>query len=207
MTRCLAASDLAMAYSATTVLPADVWAETRTLWLLSMHRIAWRWKGSSTKGYSLAGTPLNGCKGMYSWSGWTATSWVHDSGDSNRWVTMRVRKASRAAESSRSGLGSGSSSSSSSFASSSIVSLSLPLLSCFSRFVGSSSSISPWPSAFGAFASCFSIAWRLLAFFTSLASPLSCVGFASLLNAGGGACRLSGATSSKQSNSSSMSMP
>ncbi len=39
-------------HSAHTVFPADVWADTSTDWLLSMHRMASRWKGSSMKGYS-----------------------------------------------------------------------------------------------------------------------------------------------------------
>lgn len=51
-------------YSATTVFPADVWADTNTLWLFSMHKIASFWKGSNRKGYSLAGTELGGLKGM-----------------------------------------------------------------------------------------------------------------------------------------------
>jgi hypothetical protein len=34
-TRCLSRSAMAIAYSATTVLPADVCADTRTEWLLS----------------------------------------------------------------------------------------------------------------------------------------------------------------------------
>lgn len=52
MTLWFSLSDTAMAYSATTVLPADVWAETKTDWLLSIHCMAWRWKASNTKGYS-----------------------------------------------------------------------------------------------------------------------------------------------------------
>lgn len=39
-------------YSAHTVFPADVWADTSTDWLLSMQRMASRWNGSSTNGYS-----------------------------------------------------------------------------------------------------------------------------------------------------------
>lgn len=39
-------------HSAQTVLPADVCADTSTDWLLSMHKMASRWKGSRIKGYS-----------------------------------------------------------------------------------------------------------------------------------------------------------
>lgn len=45
-------------HSAHTVFPAEVWADTRTDWLLSIHRIASRWKGSRRKGYSYGTTQL-----------------------------------------------------------------------------------------------------------------------------------------------------
>lgn len=41
-----------LTHSAQTVLPAEVCADTSTDSLLSMHRIASRWNGSRTKGYS-----------------------------------------------------------------------------------------------------------------------------------------------------------
>ena len=52
MTLCVSRSEVAMAYSATTVLPAEVCADTRTDCEFSMHRIASLWNGSSTNGYS-----------------------------------------------------------------------------------------------------------------------------------------------------------
>ena len=73
MTRCVSLNDVAMAYSATTVFPADVWADTRTDWEFSMHRRASRWKGSSTKGNSLTGVEESGLRRLYSTSGGTAT--------------------------------------------------------------------------------------------------------------------------------------
>lgn len=54
MTRCLSRRHMAMAYSATTVLPADVCADTSTDWLRSRHAMDSRWKGSRVKGYSCA---------------------------------------------------------------------------------------------------------------------------------------------------------
>ena len=44
-----------ISYTATTVLPADVWADTSTDWLFSKHNNASFWKGSRMKGYSFAG--------------------------------------------------------------------------------------------------------------------------------------------------------
>jgi hypothetical protein len=49
-TRWLFFRHCAMAYSATTVLPADVCAETKTLSLRSMEAIDTCWNGSSVKG-------------------------------------------------------------------------------------------------------------------------------------------------------------
>lgn len=56
MTRCLFLRHSAMAYSATTVLPADVWAATRTDSLRSIDEMDTRWKGSKLKGYVRAGS-------------------------------------------------------------------------------------------------------------------------------------------------------
>lgn len=67
MTRCLLFSDRAIAYSATTVFPADVWADTRTDWLFSMHKIASRWNGSKTNLYSFAGGVVGWMRGAYGW--------------------------------------------------------------------------------------------------------------------------------------------
>lgn len=44
-----------MTYSATTVLPAEVCAETRTDSFLSIHEIEMRWNGSRVKGQVFAG--------------------------------------------------------------------------------------------------------------------------------------------------------
>ena len=55
---CLERNASAMAYSATTVLPADVCAATRTDSPRSRHAMAVLWKGSSTKGYVFAGGPV-----------------------------------------------------------------------------------------------------------------------------------------------------
>ncbi len=52
-----------LTYSATTVLPADVWAETRTDWLFCKHNIASRWNGSRLNLYSLAGGPTGAFNG------------------------------------------------------------------------------------------------------------------------------------------------
>lgn len=52
MTLCVSLSERAMAYSATTVFPAEVCADTNTDWQFSMHRSASFWNGSSTNGYS-----------------------------------------------------------------------------------------------------------------------------------------------------------
>ena len=46
-----------MAYSATAVLPAEVWAATRTHSFRSRHATAVSWKGSREKGYVLAMGP------------------------------------------------------------------------------------------------------------------------------------------------------
>jgi hypothetical protein len=56
MTRCLFLRQSAIAYSATTVLPADVCAATKTDSLRCMEEIDTRWKGSNVKGYDLAGS-------------------------------------------------------------------------------------------------------------------------------------------------------
>lgn len=60
-------------YTATTVLPADVWADTRTDWLFSRHSRASFWKGSRINGYSLAGFSIIGFRGTNSASGGIAT--------------------------------------------------------------------------------------------------------------------------------------
>ena len=54
ITRLLFLSERAIAYSATAVLPADVWAHTRTDSSDYIALIALAWKGSNTKGYCLA---------------------------------------------------------------------------------------------------------------------------------------------------------
>lgn len=56
MTRCLFLMHCAMAYSAMTVLPADVCADTSTDSLRSMHEMDVLWKGSRVKGYVRAGS-------------------------------------------------------------------------------------------------------------------------------------------------------
>ena len=56
MTLCLFFRDRAMAYSATTVLPALVWAATRTDWSFSIQRTAWDWNGSRVNLYVFAGS-------------------------------------------------------------------------------------------------------------------------------------------------------
>jgi len=53
---------------ATTVLPAEVCAETRTDWELSRQQIAAFWNGSNSNGNSLAGFPLFILSGANSWS-------------------------------------------------------------------------------------------------------------------------------------------
>lgn len=78
----------AFTYSAITVLPADVWAETSTDWLLSTHKMDSFWKGSNVNGYVLAGSPLRGCKGTYGWPGGQATSCVQDSCVSMVWTNI-----------------------------------------------------------------------------------------------------------------------
>ena len=78
MTRCFAFSDMAITYSATTVLPADVCADTSTDWLFSKHNMASFWKGSKVNGYSLAGIVFGlTLSGWYSTSLGNATSWLH----------------------------------------------------------------------------------------------------------------------------------
>ena len=54
-TRCPSRSDLAMAYSATTVFPAEVCAATSTDSFRSTYPMAVCWKGSRVKGYVFAG--------------------------------------------------------------------------------------------------------------------------------------------------------
>jgi hypothetical protein len=56
MTRCLFLRQRAMAYSATTVLPAEVCAATKTDSLRSIDEIDTRWKGSRVNGYVRAGS-------------------------------------------------------------------------------------------------------------------------------------------------------
>lgn len=58
MTRCLSRKAMATAYSATAVLPAEVWAETRTDSFLSRQATDTLWNGSSSKGYVLAISPV-----------------------------------------------------------------------------------------------------------------------------------------------------
>lgn len=60
-------------HTATTVFPAEVWAETKTDWLFSKHNMASFWKGSRMNGYSLEGLLWDCCKGTKSRSGGTAT--------------------------------------------------------------------------------------------------------------------------------------
>lgn len=60
-------------YTATTVFPADVWAETSTDWLFSKHSKASFWKGSRINGNSWAGFSGGGFKGINSSSGGIAT--------------------------------------------------------------------------------------------------------------------------------------
>ena len=55
MTRCWSRSETAIAYSAQTVFPAEVCAETRTDSSRSMQLTAAFWNGSSSKAYSFAG--------------------------------------------------------------------------------------------------------------------------------------------------------
>lgn len=71
MTRCRSRKDMAMAYSATAVLPAEVWAETRTDSLRSKHAMETCWKGSSVKGYDFAMGPL--------WRGLERVPWSSES--------------------------------------------------------------------------------------------------------------------------------
>lgn len=82
-------------YSATTVFPADVWAETNTDCKLSMHMIASFWKGSKMKLYCFAGSELIGVSGTYSWFGGMATSWVHPSWVSKVCITIREPNISK----------------------------------------------------------------------------------------------------------------
>lgn len=64
-----------MANSATTVFPADVCAETRTLSFRSIHDVETYWKGSRSNLYVLAGGSSRLCCeiGTYGKSGGTAT--------------------------------------------------------------------------------------------------------------------------------------
>jgi hypothetical protein len=64
-----------LTYSATTVFPADVWAETSTDWLFCKHVIASRWNGSRLNLYSLAGGPTGAFNGTYSKFG-GKTTWL-----------------------------------------------------------------------------------------------------------------------------------
>lgn len=81
--------NLLCTYSATTVFPADVWADTNTDCKLSMHSIASFWNGSNIKLYCLAGSEVSGKSGEYSWFGGIATSCVQPSCVSNVWMTIR----------------------------------------------------------------------------------------------------------------------
>ena len=56
-TRCLSRKAMAMAYSATTVFPADVCAATKTDSLRSSTDTDVSWKASRTNGYVLARSP------------------------------------------------------------------------------------------------------------------------------------------------------
>lgn len=60
-------------YSATTVFPADVWADTNTDWLFSRHNTASFWNGSRMNLYSFAGFSAEGLRGTNSSSGGIAT--------------------------------------------------------------------------------------------------------------------------------------
>lgn len=60
-------------YTATTVFPAEVWADTRTDSLFSKHKMASFWNGSRMKGYSLAGVVEGALIGTNSASGGIAT--------------------------------------------------------------------------------------------------------------------------------------
>ena len=60
-------------HTATTVLPAEVCADTSTDWLFSKHNRASFWNGSKMNGYSLAGLPSGVLRGSNSVSGGMAT--------------------------------------------------------------------------------------------------------------------------------------
>lgn len=64
MTRWLFLRHCAIAYSATTVFPADVCAETKTLSLRWIEAIDTCWKGSSAKGQTRAGSEGALCSDM-----------------------------------------------------------------------------------------------------------------------------------------------
>lgn len=61
MTRCLFLRHWAIAYSAMTVFPADVCADTRTDSLRSMHEMDVLWKGSRVNRYVRAGSLERTC--------------------------------------------------------------------------------------------------------------------------------------------------
>lgn len=82
-------------YSATTVFPADVCAETNTDCKLSMHIMASFWKGSRIKLYCFAGSDVSGINGTYSWLGGNATSCVHPSCVSKVCITILEPKISK----------------------------------------------------------------------------------------------------------------
>ena len=52
-------------------------------------KITCSWKGSSVKGYVLAGSPDGLLNGVNSWPGGRATSWVHESTVSNVCTVIR----------------------------------------------------------------------------------------------------------------------
>ena len=81
-TRWVSRSEVAMAYSAQTVLPADVCAETSTDSSRSMQATAAFWNGSSSNLYVRAGTRPSGTsraiiEGSGDWPGGIATSCLH----------------------------------------------------------------------------------------------------------------------------------
>ena len=66
MTRCFSLRLSAIAYSAVTVFPAEVCADTSTLSLFSMHRMASSWNGSSWNLYVFAGALVGFLSGFSS---------------------------------------------------------------------------------------------------------------------------------------------
>ena len=68
-----------MAYSATAVLPADVWAATKIDSFLIMHSTAFSWNVSSLNKYSFANT-----------FGLTKFGLIYPFGDMNSWMQFGV---------------------------------------------------------------------------------------------------------------------